>query len=353
MKITVKEAADILGGKLYGDPSTEITGISKIEDANPSDLTFFYLSSYEKFLSSTKASAVLIKPEVNKSRNDICYIEVEDPKGAFQQIISKYFSYEISLIGIDDSAYISPSAKIGKNVSVGKNVVISDNCKIGDNTKIFHNTVIMENVRIDSDVLIYPNVTVRENCVIGKRTIVHSGTVIGSDGFGYNPDENGVYHKIPQIGNVVIEDDVEIGSNVSIDRASIGSTLIKTGVKIDNLVQIAHNVVVGENTVFSAQTGVSGSTKIGKNCILAGQVGVVGHIEISDGVIVAAQSGVSKGISKPGKYFGSPAKEMVNALKLESHIRNLPTYVEKIKLLQKEIEELKTHVLKNKSRDEA
>lgn len=351
MKITVKEAADILGGKLYGDPSTEISGISKIEDASPGHLTFFYLSTYEKFLLTTKASAILVKPEVNKTRSDICYIEVEDPKSAFQKIISNYFSYEISLEGIDPSASIPPSAKIGENVAIGKNVVISENCIVGNNSKIFHNTVIMDNVKIDEDVFIYPNVTVRENCEIGKRVIIHSGTVIGSDGFGYTPDEKGVYHKIPQIGNVIIEDDVEIGSNVSIDRASLGSTIIKKGVKIDNLVQIAHNVVVGENTVFSAQTGVSGSTKIGKNCILAGQVGVVGHIEISDGVIVAAQSGVSKSISKPGKYFGSPAKEMKTALRLESHVRNLPAYAEKIKQLQKEIEELKTQVLQNKSRD--
>ena len=227
MKITVKEAADILGGKLYGDPSTAITGISKIEDANQGDLTFFYLSSYEKFLSTTKASAVLINQEVNKTRDDICYIEVEDPKGAFQKIITNYFTYELQLEGIDPSASISPTAQIGSNVSIGKNVVISDNCVIGNNTKIFHNTVVMENVIIDENSFIYPNITIRENCKIGKNVIIHSGTVIGSDGFGYTPDENGVYNKIPQIGNVVIGDNVEIGSNVSIDRASLGSTIKK------------------------------------------------------------------------------------------------------------------------------
>lgn len=353
MKITVQEAADLLGGRLYGDPSTVITGISKIEDANPGDLTFFYLSSYEKFLATTKASAILVKPDVEKSRTDTCYIEVEDPKNAFQKIISSYFSYELSLTGIDNTASISPSAKVGKKVSIGKNVVISENCVIGDNTKIFHNTVLMDNVKIGSDSLIYPNVTIRENCVIGNKVIIHSGAVIGSDGFGYTQDKNGAYEKIPQIGNVIIEDDVEIGSNVSIDRASLGSTIIKKGVKLDNLIQIAHNVVIGENTVVSAQVGISGSTKIGKNCILAGQVGVVGHIVINDGIIVGAQSGVSKSLVNKGTYSGSPANEIGSHLKLQAHVRNIPTYTEKIKQLQKDIEEIKSQVLQNKSRGEA
>lgn len=353
MKITVQEAADFLGGKLYGNPSTLITGISKIEDANYGDLTFFYLSSYEKFLASTKASAILVKPEVQKSRNDTCYIEVDDPKNAFQKIITNYFLYEIHLEGIDNSSSISPSVKIGKNVSIGKNVVVSENCVIGDNTKIFHNTVLMDNVKLGNGVLIYPNVTIRENCEIGNNVIIHSGTVIGSDGFGYTQDKNGAYEKIPQIGNVIIEDEVEIGSNVSIDRASLGSTIIKKGAKLDNLIQIAHNVVVGENTVISAQTGVSGSTKIGKNCILAGQVGVVGHIVINDGIIVGAQSGVSKSLLNKGTYSGSPANEIGSHLKLQAHVRNIPSYAEKIKQLQKEIEEIKSQVLQNKSRDEA
>ena len=353
MNITVQEAADFLGGKLYGDPSTVITGISKIEDANTGDLTFFYLSSYEKFLATTKASAILVKPEIQKSRNDICYIEVDDPKNSFQKIITNYFLYEISLEGIDNSASISPSAKIGENVSIGKNVVVSENCVIGNDTKIFHNSVLMDNVKIGSDTLIYPNVTIRENCVIGNRVIIHSGTVIGSDGFGYTQDKNGAYEKIPQIGNVIIEDDVEIGSNVSIDRASLGSTIIQKGVKLDNLIQIAHNVVVGENTVVSAQVGISGSTKIGKNCILAGQVGIVGHIVINDGIIVGAQSGVSKSLVTKGTYSGSPANEIGNHLKLQAHVRNIPSYAEKIKQLQKDIEEIKSQVLQNKSRDEA
>jgi UDP-3-O-[3-hydroxymyristoyl] glucosamine N-acyltransferase len=200
--------------------------------------------------------------------------------------------------------------------------------------------VILENVEIGDNVLIFPTVTIRENSKIGNNVIIHSGSVIGSDGFGYTPNEKGEYVKIPQIGNVIIEDDVEIGSNVSIDRAMLGSTIIKKGSKIDNLVQIAHNVIIGENTAISAQTGVSGSTEIGNNVIVAGQVGFADHLVIADKVIVAAKSGVSKSLTKPGIYFGSPAKEHREALRLEGHIRSLPDYAAKIKELEKRIEEL-------------
>jgi len=199
----------------------------------------------------------------------------------------------------------------------------------------------LNNVEIGNNSLIYQNVSIRENSKIGNRVIIHSGTVIGSDGFGFNPDENGVYKKVPQIGNVIIEDDVELGSNVSVDRAAVGSTIIKRGAKVDNLVQIAHNVMVGEDTVIASQTGISGSTKIGNHCILAGQVGIVGHIEINDNVIIMAKTGIPKSIKKPGKYFGYPAKELQTALRLEAHIRNLPNYVDKIKNLESEINLLK------------
>lgn len=346
--ITVKEAADLVGGNIIGSGEIEITKVAKLEEAGPGDLSFLYLPSYEKFLETTKASAVLIKPEMKKTNPDTIYIEVENPNLALQKIVIEYFKPEINVSGIDDSAIIDPSAKIGENITLGKNVVVSANVVIGNNSKILHNTVLMENVKIGENTLLYPNVTVREECEIGNDVIIHSGSVIGSDGFGYTPDSEGVYSKVPQIGNVVIQDDVEIGSNVSIDRAAMGSTLIKKGAKIDNLVQIAHNVVIGEHTVISAQTGVSGSTKIGDHCIVAGQVGFVGHIEITDRVIIGAQSGVSKSIKKPGKYFGFPAKEMATSLRLESHIRNLPNYLEKIKKLEEKISKLEQQI-ENKS----
>ncbi|GBD90899.1 UDP-3-O-acylglucosamine N-acyltransferase [bacterium BMS3Abin04] len=342
MKLTVKKIAGIVDGKIIGNKYAEISNVARIDEAVKGDLTFLYLQNYAKYLTSTNATAVFVKHDQKKpNRDDLTYIEVDSPETAFLVIINTFLKPQFILNGIDSTASVDSSARLGTNVSLGKNVIISANCIIENNTTIFHNTVLMENVKVGSNTLIFPNVTIRENCVIGNRVIIHAGSVIGSDGFGYSPDKNGVYHKIPQIGNVILEDDVEIGSNVSIDRAAVGSTVIGKGVKLDNLVQIAHNVKIGDNTVISAQSGISGSTKIGKNCILAGQVGTVGHIELADGVIVGAQSGVSKSLKKPGKYFGYPAKEMGTTLRLESHIRNLPSYSERIKKLEIQIKELK------------
>lgn len=344
MKLTVKQIAELVSGKIIGDENLEITSLAKIDEAKQGELSFIYLPAYEKFQNTTKASALLVKPDLNKTRNDLTYIEVSSPEKAFFTILREFFSPEFQLEGIDKTAFVHPNAKLGKNVGIGKNVVISQGCVIGDNTKIFHNTVLYENVEIGNDCLLFSNISIRENCKIGNRVIIHSGTVIGSDGFGFNPDEKGVYQKIPQIGNVVIEDDVELGANVAIDRAALGSTIIKRGTKIDNLVQIAHNVVIGEDTVISSQTGISGSTKIGNHVIIAGQVGIVGHIEIGDNVVLMAQSGISKSIKKPGYYFGYPAKELKTSQKLEAHIRSLPDYAERIKVLEKEIEELKNKI---------
>jgi UDP-3-O-[3-hydroxymyristoyl] glucosamine N-acyltransferase len=337
MSIHIKEIADFIGAKIIGDENLFINSVARIDQAKLGDISFIYLPAFEKFQPSTNASALIVKPELIKTRDDITYLEVEYPDKAFFSIIRKYFSPAFELVGIDKSAFISPTAKIGDNVAIGKNVVISSGCVIGDNSKIFHNTTIFDNVEIGNECLVFSNISIRENCKIGNRVIIHSGTVIGSDGFGYQRGNHAEYNKIPQIGNVVIEDDVEIGSNVSIDRAAIGSTIIKKGCKLDNLIQVAHNVVIGENTAISAQTGISGSTKIGKNCVFAGQVGVADHLEISDNVIVMAQSGVSRSISKGGYYFGSPVKDHKTALRLEAHIRNLPEYADKIKKLETEL----------------
>ena len=344
MPLKLSDIADLINGKITGNSSLDITGLAKIEEAGPGELTFLYLPAYEKYFSTTRASAIIVKPGFNKTRNDINYIEAGDPNKAFFKVLIHFFSPQFKLSGIDPTASVSPDSKMGKNVALGKNVVISAGCSIGDNTKIYHNTVVLENSKIGSNGLIFQNVSIRENTIIGDNVVIHPGAVLGSDGFGFYTDESGRYHKIPQIGNVVIEDDVEIGANVTIDRASLGSTIVKRGVKLDNMVQVAHNVVVGEDTVISAQTGISGSTRIGKNCMIAGQVGIVGHIEIADKVILIAQSGVSKGISKPGTYFGSPAKEFRHALKLEGHIRNLPEYADKIRHLEQQITELQAKI---------
>lgn len=345
MKIRIKDAADFVGGVVIGNPELEISNLAKIEEAKEGDITFLYLPAYQKFLETTKASAVIIGPEFQKSRSDISYIEVKDPHAALQKIITTFLNPKLNLDGIDSSASIHSSAEIGKNVAIGKNVVVSAGCKIGDNTKIFHNTVLLDNVAIGNNCLIYPNVTIREECILGNNVIIHPNTCVGSDGFGYIPNQKGEYEKIPQIGNVILEDDVELGSNVSIDRAAFGSTILKKGVKIDNLVQIAHNVVIGEHTAIAAQAGISGSTKIGKHCMIAGQVGIVGHIEISDQVIVGAQSGVSKGIKKPGKYRGSPAQEMSAQLKVEAQTRNISSLSENIKKLEEKIASLERKIL--------
>ena len=344
MNLTLQEAAGFINGTLSGDGNIVINNLARIEEAEPGDLTFLYLPAYEKYFAMTKAAAVIVKKGFPKTRDDIAYIEIEEPNKAFFSLIKHFFKPEFPLEGVDSAAFIHSSVKPGKNFAAGKNVVVSKGCKIGDNVKIFHNTVILEDVVLGDDVLLFQNISIREKCKIGNRCIIHANTVIGSDGFGYDQDENGVFHKIPQIGNVVIEDDVEIGSNVSVDRASLGSTRIKKGTKVDNLSQIAHNVTIGENTIISSQVGVSGSTKVGNNCYILGQVGLTGHIEIADKVILIAQSGVSKSIMKPGTYFGSPAKEVKNAFQLEAHIRNLPKYAEKIASLEARINKLESQL---------
>lgn len=348
MKIKLSEVAELIGGKITGDAGITIDNLAKIEEAQTGELTFLYHPSYEKFFNSTKASAIIVKPDFKKSRKDITYIEVSDPNIAFAKLVIHYLKPEFPLEGIDKTTSVHPNAKLGDNIALGKNVVISSGCKIGNNVKIFHNTVLLEDVEISDDCLIFQNVSIREKCKIGNRVIIHAGAVIGADGFGYYNDDKRVFHKIPQIGNVVIEDDVELGANVTIDRGALGSTIIRRGVKIDNLVHIAHNVVVGENTAMAAQSGIAGSTKIGKSCLIAGQVGIIGHIEIADNVTLIAQTGVSKGISKPGVYFGAPAKEFRTAMKLEAHVRSLPEYAEKIKKLEEQIKNLQEELSKVK-----
>ena len=352
-QISIREIADRFNGKILGDENLHVSNVARIEEAQKGDLTFLYLPVYEKYFPSTKASAIIVKRDFNKTRDDITYIEVDVPEKTFREIIINFFGTEVNLEGIDKTAFVHKDAKLGSNVSIGKNVVISAGCKIGNNVKIFHNTVILENVELGDDVIVYQNVSIREKCIIGNRVTIHAGTVIGADGFGYTQDENKVYHKIPQIGNVVIEDDVEIGANTTVDRAAMGSTVIKRGSKIDNLVQVAHNVVVGEDTVIAAQAGVSGSSKVGNRSILAGQVGIAGHLEIGDNVVLIAQSGVSKSILKPGYYFGAPAKELKTAFKLEAHIRNLPEYSEKLEKLEKEVKQLKEQLANTSKQDKS
>jgi len=338
--IDLTKIAELTGAVVTGDTSVLIKRPAKIDEATEGDITFLYMASYEKYFEDTKATAIFVKPGFNKTRTDITYLEVKEPNKAFATMTIAFFTPEFPLSGIDKSSVVAPSATLGDDVALGCNVVIGERVSIGKGSKIFHNTVIMNDTVIGENCLIFPNVTLREQTVVGNRVIIHSGAVIGSDGFGYMNDAAGRYIKIPQLGNVVLEDDVEIGSNTCIDRAATGSTLVKSGTKVDNLVQIAHNVTIGKDSALSAQSGISGSTKLGDNVILAGQVGLAGHLEIGSKVILAAQAGVSKSLIEPGMYFGSPAKPYKEAFRTEAHIRGLEDYAARIKSLEKKMADL-------------
>ncbi|MBN1398581.1 MAG: UDP-3-O-(3-hydroxymyristoyl)glucosamine N-acyltransferase [Bacteroidetes bacterium] len=353
--MTIQEIADWLEGEVVGekiDKAPDILRVAKIEEADSGSLTFLANPKYEKFINSTRATAVLVsrKLDLNKYRDraSLIFIRVDDPYVAFLHVLKRLTpSIELFEKGIHASAVISPSAAIGQNVSIGAYAVIGSNSKVGDNTKIGAGCVVGNYAQIGSDCTLYPNVVVYHQCMIGQRVIIHAGAVIGSDGFGFAPKPDGKFEKIPQLGIVVIGDDVEIGANTTIDRATMGDTHLHNGVKIDNLVQIAHNVVIGENTVIAAQAGISGSTKIGKNCMLAGQVGIAGHIEITDHTIIMAQSGIHRNIEEQGKsYFGSPADEARKAQRVYAAMKMLPDMIREIGAIQKKIDALEKELLK-------
>ena len=344
------EIADFLHGELVGDPQIDITGLAKIQEASPGQLTFLANPKYAKFLESTRATAVLVGKIEDITA--IAQIIVEDPYLAFLEVLELFYPpAEPDFSGIHPLAVIAASAKLGENVRLGPHVYIGEKVEIGANTIIYPQSVILDEVRIGNDCRIYPRVSVRERCVIGNRVIIHDGAVIGSDGFGFAP-QGGKYKKIPQMGIVKISDDVEIGANSTIDRATLGETLIGAGCKIDNLVQIAHNVEIRENTVIAAQTGVSGSTKIGRHVTLAGQVGIVGHVEIGDNAIVAAQSGVSKDIPAGEVWFGYPASTLTKQKRIEASLRHLPDISKKVNALEKKISELEKRLNHSGGSDE-
>lgn len=323
--------ANLVGGKLTGDGNVEITGVGKIESAHSNEVTFIANPVYEKYFNSTAAGAVIVSKKFNHAafnradKRTVPIIKVDDPYLAFLNLLDIFSpKTELQKMGIDQTAVISETAVISdEEVRIGANCFIGEKVKIGKRTSILPNTVILAGAQIGDDALIYPNVTIYQGCKIGNRVIIHSGTVIGSDGFGQAKNPDGTFQKIPQKGIVVIGDDVEIGSNCSIDRATIGETIISKGVKLDNMIQIAHNCEIGENTVIAAMAGVAGSTKIGKNCLIGGKVGIVGHIQICDDVILTAATNVSKSITRPGIYSGYRAQPQMQELKQEAAIRNL------------------------------
>ncbi len=343
MQVTAIQIASLIGGKVIGDPETLVSGPSKIEEGQPGTITFLANPKYVSYIYDTKASIVLVSNDFIPERAvTTTMISVDNVYNALSILLSQFNSGISVFDGIAGSAVIDPSATISENVRIDDHVIIKKNVKIGKNTTIYGQVFIGDNVSIGENVTLYPGVKVYHNCEIGNNCILHSNTVIGSDGFGFARDEEGNYKKIAQTGNVVVEEDVEIGSNTVIDRATMGSTRICKGVKLDNLIQIAHNVTIGNNTAIAAQTGIAGSTKIGANCLIGGQVGIVGHIEIADGTMIQAQSGISSSIkNENAKLYGSPAIEYSNYLKSYAYFRKLPDMAQQIRKLEQELDKMR------------
>ena len=342
MTFTASQIALLINGKIEGNPNAVVSSFGKIEEATENQLSFLANPKYEEYIYSTKASVIIINEDLAlKEAISATLIRVKDAYTAFAILLGKYQEMmQQQLQGVQEPSYISKTASYGQNVFIGAFAYIGDSVKVGDNTKIYPNVYIGNNVTIGNNTIIHPGVKIYHECKIGNNVTIHAGTVIGSDGFGFAPQADGTFKKVPQIGNVVVEDHVEIGANATIDRATIGSTLIKKGVKLDNLIQIAHNVEVGESSVIAAQAGVSGSTKIGKGVMIGGQAGIVGHIQLGDGAKVNAQSGVSKSIDAGKAVTGSPAYDYTAALRSQAVNRKLPELEKKIKELEAMIKQL-------------
>lgn len=337
LQFSAQQIAMMIQGKVEGDAAVAVAQFGKIEEAKAGELTFLANPKYEEFLYTTKASVVIInESQVLKTPIAATLIRVPDAYAAFATLLTKYQELKTqNLSGIQSPSYIASSVQLGENHYVAAFAHIGDNVQIGNNVKIFPNVVIGENVKIGNNVMLHPGVVIYADCILGNNITIHSGAIIGSDGFGFAPTADGSYQKVPQLGNVIIEDNVEIGSNTTIDRATIGSTIIRKGVKLDNLIQVAHNVEVGENTVIAAQVGLSGSTKVGKGVMMGGQAGTAGHLSIADGVKVAARSGITKTISNANSTItGFPAAEHSTALRAQIHMKNLPNLEKRVKELE-------------------
>lgn len=337
MQFTAKEISLLLNGTLEGNPDVKVHQLAKIEDAQEGSLSFLANPKYEAFLYTTNASVVIVNQDliIDKPINPTI-IRVKDAYSSFSVLLDKYNSIKLDKKGIEELSFIHPNAKIGKDVYIGAFAYIATDAVIGDGAKIYPHCYVGDAVKIGDQTTLHSGVKIYHDCMIGKRVTIHSSTVIGGDGFGFAPQANGVYTKVSQIGNVIIEDDVEIGANTCIDRATMGSTIIKKGVKLDNLIQIAHNAEIGQNTVIASQTGISGSAKIGESCIIGGQVGVVGHISLAKGTQIQAKSGINKSIEDEGKKWGgAPATSFNNYMRSQVIIQRLPEMERKIEELQK------------------
>lgn len=343
MDFKATDIATFLNGEVIGNGDIKISYVSKIEDGKPGSLAFLANSKYESFIYTTNASVVLVNNSFTpKQKIKATLIKVENAYDAFASLLDMYVQAKSTLrTGIEQPSFISDTAKIGVDAYIGAFAYIGKDSKLGDNTKIYPQVNIGKNVTIGTNCILYAGVKIYDDCVIGDNCILHAGAVIGSDGFGFAPQKDGTYKKIHQIGNVIVEDDVEIGANTTIDCGTMESTIIRKGVKLDNLIQIAHNCEIGENTVIASQTGISGSVKVGANCMFGGQVGIAGHITIGNKVSIAAQTGIAKGVKEGEVLLGSPALPIKDAMRAVAVYKNLPKLQREITQLKKEIESIK------------
>jgi len=342
MKFTASQIAEILEGEIVGDPNIEVSTLAKIEEGSKGSLTFLSNEKYTSFIYTTKASIAIVNKSFEPTQEiSATLIKVEDAYAAFTKLLTFYNEVKQNKTGKEEPHFISDSADLGINIYIGAFAYIGNNVKIGDDVKIYPHCYIGDNVTIADGATLFSGVKIYSDCKIGMHCKIHSGAVVGADGFGFAPDENKVYTAIPQIGNVVIEDNVDIGANTTIDRATLGSTIIRKGVKLDNLIQIAHNCIIDENTVIAAQTGISGSTKIGKRAMIGGQAAFAGHIKVGDDVVVSGFSGVRKNVKDKDIVIGFPAYNIQKWNKSSAIVKNLPSYMARISELEKEIKALK------------
>jgi UDP-3-O-[3-hydroxymyristoyl] glucosamine N-acyltransferase len=341
MEFTAQQIADYLKGNVVGDPTTKVNDFSRIEEGLPGTITFLANPKYEHFIYTTKASIVLVNRDFSPvSAIEPTLITVPDAYVSLAMLLNLAEQSKNRKSGIDPSAFIAGTASLGENCYIGTFAYIGEEAVIGKNCMIYPHVYIGDKVKIGDNTIVYPHVVIYEGCVTGNNCIIHAGAVIGADGFGFAP-ENGEYKKIAQLGNVILEDDVEVGANTTIDRAVIGSTLIHKGVKLDNLIQIAHNVEIGKNTVMASQVGIAGSTKVGANCMFGGQAGISGHLNIGDNTQIGAQSGIISNVEANARLMGTPSIPIKKFMRASIIIEKLPEIYQTLNQLQKEVEELK------------
>lgn len=342
MQFTAEMIAAGLGGDIVGNKDVTVSTFAKIEEGHPGALSFMANPKYEHYVYTTDSSIVIVNRSWEpQGEVKATLIKVDDAYGSFAKLLELYASYKPRKKGIHPTAVVAESAKVGKDCYIGAYVVIDEGAEVGDGVSLYPQVYIGDGVKVGAATTLYSGVKVYEGCKIGQRCILHSGAVVGSDGFGFAPNANGEYDKIPQIGIVTIEDDVEIGANTTIDRATMGSTIISKGTKIDNLVQIGHNVVVGANTVMAGQSAIAGSAKVGKNCMIGGQAGVVGHITVGDRTIVGSSSGVTSSVPEGSMIMGTFGFDAAKFRRVNAVYRNLPELQRTVRELKKEVESLK------------